>query len=342
MIKNHLLITGATGSFGRYIFNQHASTDIKITALVRGEKDEASRKRLEEVNNISLGPNAEVLSADLEKENLGLSKDKYLALCNSITSILHAAASTRFNLSIEKARLANVQTTINILSFAERIKNLDKIAYTGTAFVSGKNTGIIKEEKLKDTGFVNSYDQSKYEAEMYVRSKMKKLPIAIYRPSLIVDSDSPDYNAALVVLNLVKKNLLPILPGLPTDKVDLISAADASRIIFSLFTNHFEKGKTYNITGSSSAPALREIIELADNNDFEIHYTGHNESDYDNAVKELILKYPKLMQIYEKVYYFIKYLLYPKQFDNSNVQIALGKNLQNINVLKILKERINR
>lgn len=340
MKTEHLLITGATGAFGKYLLKELAQTNIQITALVRAKDDKAASARIAElgIDEQSLR-HIKVLRGDLVNTDLGLKKQDYIGLQQSVTSILHAAASTRFDLPLSEAQISNVGTLQNVLGFAAGANRLDKFGYVSTAFVAGKMTGLIPEAELSsDAGFVNTYDQTKFEAEKLIRASMHSIPTAIYRPSLIVAPDSNAHHAAVIVLKLIKKNLLPILPGRPDDLVDLIAADKASKAISGLFLDNFRAGETYHIVSGNDAPSLASIVALSQTPGTKITYTGHNSKANDNAVQELIAEHPALEPIYNKIDCFIKYLCYPKVFASTNATDALNQLDGSDSVGAILKQ----
>ncbi|MCX6729823.1 MAG: SDR family oxidoreductase [Candidatus Saccharibacteria bacterium] len=339
---DNILITGATGAFGKYLLKELLTTDSHITALVRAENDEAARQRIaQHVTDKQALSRVKVLKADLTKINLGLSNQDYAQLHQSTTAVLHAAASTRFDLSLADARRHNVTTLKNVLGLIHGSKKLVKFGYVSTAFVAGKQSGLISERELDASeGFVNTYDQTKFEAESLVRTKMHDLPVAIYRPSLIVAPDTNNHHAAVVVLNLVKNNLLPILPGQPDDLVDLISADKAAKAITNLFTNHFTSGETHHIVSGKYAPTLETIVAIAKQPNTKTIYAGYDTRTYDDMIRRLLLEQPALEPIYRKIDCFIKYLCYTKEFAvNSNY--VFGKPSDTEDIIKTLRQLVN-
>jgi nucleoside-diphosphate-sugar epimerase len=342
MKSNTILLTGATGAFGKYILNQLLETNNTIVALVRAKNGKTAEERLAQYAGAKQSGRLRAINGDLSKKNLGLSNQDYVKLQQSTTAIIHAAASTRFNLPLVEAHECNVTTTHNVLHFAYGAKNLAKFGYISTAFVAGKKTGLIPETEFgSNNGFVNSYDETKFEAETQVRAAMQKIPVTIYRPSLIIASDSNSHHAAVAILNLLKSNLLPILPGQPTDLIDLISAGEASQAIIKLFIDHFISGETYHIASGQHAPKLSSIVALAKSPNTPLTYTGHSINMYDKAVSELLNEQPGLQPIYQKIDCFIKYLCYPKLFDTQHTEAALDASIGKDNVINVLKECIS-
>src|SRR3989344_8938952 len=185
---NTVVLTGATGVFGKFLLDELLKNPLKIVLLVRASSLKEAEKRVK--NLVSKSPNKfSVFQCDLTKEDLGLGEHECLDLIKDTTYILHAAASTKFTLPLDEAKRNNVDTTKVLLDFAKKCSNLKRFGFVGTAFVAGKRTGIILEDEFKHSkGFLNTYEESKYEAESLVRTKLNKLPIIILRPSLIITS----------------------------------------------------------------------------------------------------------------------------------------------------------
>ncbi len=337
-----ILLTGATGEFGSYLLKQLMATEATVIALVRAKTNATAEDRVTKLLGRPLPTTIRVLSADLALPMFGLSKTTYRQLTKSVTAVIHAAAATRFNLSLGAARQSNVVTTEHMLRFANACQGLTKFGYISTAFVAGKYKGVVTEKQLSpDAGFVNAYDKSKFEAEILVRQKMAQLPIAIYRPSLVVAEDSSNHNAAVMVLQLISQGWLPLLPGLPDDPVDIIAAPDAARSIISLFSQHFLPGETYHIACGTKAPRLAELVKIAQKPQTKLQYAGHNPAAYRRAVRQLVVQQPDLTVLYAKIDCFITYLCYPKRIETGHVTQLLGTAVSPSNGLAILRRRFS-
>ena len=76
-----------------------------------------------------------------------------------------------------------LRETRNALALAHLLK-VKALHYVSTAYVAGTVVGRVMEGALPATGFNNSYEKSKFEAEKLVREC--GIPYTIYRPSIIV------------------------------------------------------------------------------------------------------------------------------------------------------------
>src|SRR5260370_10177099 len=126
-----------------------------------------------------------LVRGDLTKDRLGLPSAVYADPARSVAGVVHAAAPTRFDLVLAEARRVNVIATEHLVRFAKHCRNLNRFALLSTVFVSGRRQGrILESERAHRAGFVNTYEESKYEAEACLASS--DLPYVIYRLSTLV------------------------------------------------------------------------------------------------------------------------------------------------------------
>lgn len=334
MRNKKIIITGGTGAFGRLIVEKLLKTQVDLTLLIRaGSQKEAESRAHNTFNNLKTESKISVFNCDLTSNNLGLMRNQYLRLIDETTHILHAAASTRFTLPLEEARRNNVVTTNNMLFFAKSCKRLERFGFVSTAYVAGKRSGIIKENEFKhDQGFLNTYEQSKYEAEELVRKEKGKPPLVIFRPSLTITpfrkSGRNPINALTLGLFLVHKGLLPILPGDKDNKLDIIKAEVASQTIARLFLKNKLLHVTYHITSANNAPKIEDLalfIEERTGKKLSIRFCG-NVEQFNRELKKITRFRPDLAIIYQKIHSFLPELAFPKHFDNHNLLEELTLN----------------
>jgi thioester reductase-like protein len=341
MVQNqkNVLMTGGTGSFGRFLAQEILKDrDVNLTLLVRASSTNEALGRVSELFNPD-PKRVRVYRSDLTKEYLGLSKHDYDELCNKTTHLVHSAASTRFNLSLDEARLSNVTTTEHVIEFSKKCSKLLRFGYLSTVFVAGKCTGLIKEDDFEhDCGFSNSYQETKYEAELLVRKNIDRVPTVIFRPPFIVSphslSDSRKQVSFLsVLISFIAKGYLPYVPGSEKVTIDLVNAHDAARTIVKLLFKDKLSYTTYHITNGSKALDLKtfhKIIENKTGKDIPIEYCGNIES-FNKRLNKISKTKPELMNIYKKFESFLLEPAYPKIFDNqhtlSEMKISrLGEN----------------
>src|SRR5262249_40502408 len=87
----------------------------------------------------------------------------------------------------EAAWRVNVDGTRNVLELARDCKQLKRLHYLSSCYVSGDRLGVIAEDEL-DLGQAlrNAYEETTFRGEMLVAEAGADLPVTIYRPSSIV------------------------------------------------------------------------------------------------------------------------------------------------------------
>jgi thioester reductase-like protein len=178
-MRDTILLTGSTGVIGRALVPLLAERrDVEhVYALMRGGGEVANLEKVKAVpGDIAAG------------ERLGLSDQQFEEISENVTVIIHAAADTRFSASLSQLQAANVDGTQNVLDFARRCRSLRGIVCLSTVHVAGQRTDAIEEDIVEHSaGFVNCYEQSKYESELVLREGMGDLPIFLQLVNLGFD-----------------------------------------------------------------------------------------------------------------------------------------------------------
>jgi dephospho-CoA kinase len=119
--------------------------------------------------------------------DLGLTTDEYRTLAGSVTIILHLAGSTSLGVDAATAHRENVAATREIVDLAGLAPRLARLVYGSSVRVSGKRTGLVREDEL-DVGarFHNPFEATRAAAEGLVREAMRRLPTTIVRPGVLV------------------------------------------------------------------------------------------------------------------------------------------------------------
>ena len=285
-----ILLTGATGAFGAPLTEALLRAGTPVALLARNGDTQRFGKtgtlnvfRKTGTLNFSESDRAKKLSvpvlpetlsvpvfpADiLHGEALGMDDRSVAFLRERVTTIVHAAALTRFDAPLDLARRVNVDGTRHVLEFASRCPSLERFCALSTIYVAGRRTGDVLEPELEhDAGFVNAYEQSKYEAEQLLRAWMPRLPIAICRLSTILgDSGSGRVHRVAAIhqsIRFLYHSLLPMIPGAPDSPVDLIATDYATDAIRHLAGAGFAPGRTVHVCAADGAVAEAELIDLA-------------------------------------------------------------------------------
>lgn len=278
-----VFLTGATGLVGRNliprILNHDSST--RLVLLIRGESNIQVQHRLQQLlgelwphfdASVS-GDRIRAVPGDITLDKLGMSADVYADLVDRVTHIIHAAATVKFQSPLKHARSVNFDGTRNVIDFARGAHvagRLKQVAHISTAYVSGNRSGTILEGDLqRGQRFGNSYERTKFEAELLVRGSMAELPITVFRPSIIVGDSKTGkttaFNGMYVPLRLIYHGLVRILPGSRKTTVDVVPVDFVCDAICQILLNANDSvGKTYHLcAGQGKAATAGEIADLA-------------------------------------------------------------------------------
>ncbi|MBX5470346.1 MAG: SDR family oxidoreductase [Thermoleophilaceae bacterium] len=180
------LITGFPGFIGKRLVARLLRDDpeLRLVALVEPRMLEQARAAAGELEG---GDRVELLAGDIAERRLGLSDSDFERLRAEITSVFHLAAIYNLAVPLEIAQRVNVEGTGNVLELCVRAERLERLNYVSTAYVAGLRTGVVYEHELSlGQGFKNHYESTKFQAEVWVREEMARVPTTIYRPAIVV------------------------------------------------------------------------------------------------------------------------------------------------------------
>jgi long-chain acyl-CoA synthetase len=275
-----VLLTGATGFVGIEVLARYLErTDRRVHALVRAPDQETADERLRSALSAFFGrPDAHpgrvsAVPGDIAQEDLGLSPDARRRLASEVTDIVHAAASVSFSLPLDDSRAINVAGTRRMLEFAELCRDhggLRRFCHVSTAYVAGEHDGEFTEDDLEvGQEFRNAYEQSKFEAERLVRAHRRRLPIQIFRPSIVVGERRTGWTASFNVLYAPLKAFsrgdYVALPGSADAPVDVVPVDYVADAIFELANGPAPGGEaeTYHLVAGRRATTVGRLVELS-------------------------------------------------------------------------------
>ncbi len=193
-----ILLTGATGFIGTSLLHtllQH--TDATVYCLVRAQTLTEGYQRLRQSLQQNL-PNVDIpysrikpLIGNIARPLLGLEREQFKHLANTIDVIYHSAASVNLFYPYGALKAANVLGTQSILKLAsyDRLKPVHYIS-TLDVFESLLTMGpsvIYESDNIaQGSGIVGGYAQSKWVAEQLItRAISAGIPACIYRPGMV-------------------------------------------------------------------------------------------------------------------------------------------------------------
>lgn len=105
-------------------------------------------------------------------------------LLKGVDTIFHCAADVNLGKDPDgRVFKINYGGTVNMVALA-KLLNVKAFHYVSTAYTAGRLVGRAMEDTPVNVGFYNPYEESKFQAENYVRQC--GIPFTIYRPSIIV------------------------------------------------------------------------------------------------------------------------------------------------------------
>lgn len=240
-----VVITGAGGYLGRGLARHYLrTTDAELVLPVRTE----ARGHEIEADLGSPGGRVRAVYGDLGEPEPFAGLDARRR--DRVTTIIHAAAVTRFNVDRDLARRVNVEGTAHALALARRCPRIESFTQVSTVYATGLRMGVIREEPADDdAGFANAYEWSKWAAEELVIDA-GDLPWRISRVSTVIaDDDSgavTQHNAFHETLKLCFYGLLSLLPGRAETPLYLV-------------TGEFVVGAIARLAGASDATGIYHV-----------------------------------------------------------------------------------
>jgi thioester reductase-like protein len=184
MADGLVFLTGFPGFIGKRLVRRLLDdSDARIAAIVEPRMAQAARSAAAELD----GARIEVIEGDISKRRLDLADGVYERLAAETTVAYHLAAIYNLAVPLEVAQRVNVDGTGNVLELCLRCERLERLNYVSTAYVAGLRKGVVYEHELAlGQGFKNHYESTKFQAEVWVREEMHRVPTTIYRPAIVV------------------------------------------------------------------------------------------------------------------------------------------------------------
>ena len=275
------VLTGVTGFLGRELLQQMLARNPEehVIVLVRPSRGRSAADRLADLlQRVYADPEArsdaerrvQAVEADLTRENPDLAETITRRVEGHRSRVIHGAASVAFDLPIKKAREVNVEGTRRMLTLAEgmaRVSEFEGFGYISTAFVAGERSGTVFEREL-DVGqsFTNTYEQSKCEAEKLVGSYQDRLPIRIFRPSIVAGHSSSGETSSFKVLywplKAFARRLVLCIPGDPESCYDIVPVDFVAEALLHIAERQDSSGGCYHLT-SGRTFTLQRAVDLA-------------------------------------------------------------------------------
>jgi thioester reductase-like protein len=241
-----IFLTGFPGFIGRRVVGAllERNPDARVAALVEPKQADAAAAAAASIDTSRI----EILPGDISERGLGLEPAAVDRLRSEITQAYHLAAIYNLAVPLDLAERVNVAGTGNVVELCASCNRLERLHYVSTAYVAGDRSGVVYEHELVcGQGFKNHYESTKFQAELWVREWMDRVPTTIYRPAIVVgDSrsgetqkfDGPYYMLRVVSRSVRQRSPIPQFGAsdapfnvVPVDFVvdALLAAADEER-----------------------------------------------------------------------------------------------------------------
>ncbi|XP_001948211.2 fatty acyl-CoA reductase wat [Acyrthosiphon pisum] len=300
------LVTGSTGFLGKILTEKLLrSCPVKnIAILVRSKKGFDASQRVADIYKQALFDRLrdekpdfmdyiKVIDGNIEEESLGLSTADRNWIVENVNFVFHCAATIKFNEALELATKINIQGTNNLLTLAAQMKNLKGFVHVSTAYshcprkeireqyyptpVTAKELkNMLGSDELSESKILenwpNTYTFTKAITEDMISTNENRLPISIFRPSIIGCTKSEPEPGWLENMNGPTGILTGVMVGflrtinLAIDKVtDIIPADYTANALISVMWDtvkrhqdcdytKYEQPKIYNYVSSADSP----------------------------------------------------------------------------------------
>lgn len=277
MMKKTLFLTGfpgfLTSSLVQQLYEDYTKEINHIYLLVLLSEEKTAYKKLARLEQENKLPRDKctIIAGDITRVNIGINRDIQRKIADEITHVYHLAAIYDLAVPEPIAKHVNVHGTRKVNEWVQTLSNLRRYTYFSTAYVSGNREGHIYEEELNmNQTFRNYYEQTKYEAEVYVDQLKTDVPITIIRPGIVKgDSKTGEtmkFDGLYFMLNMYDKlSFLPFIPyieeGLHSPEGNFVSIDYVLQASSYLSMNVVGEGKTYHLTDPNPY-TMRELQKM--------------------------------------------------------------------------------
>lgn len=198
----------------------------------------------------------QLIPGDITKENLGMDARIQPILQQSVTHVFHLAAIYDLAVPIEIAYRVNIEGTKNVNNWVRSLENLERYIYFSTAYVAGKREGTLYEHELiRPHAFKKHYEETKYEAEVFVDELKKEILLTIIRPGIVKGHSktgkTTKFDGPYFIFNMIDRlRFLPFFPKISNSNalVNLVPIDFIVNAVIYLSHAKVGEGKTYHLT----------------------------------------------------------------------------------------------
>lgn len=277
-----VLLTGATGFIGGELLRRLLRRDERsIVCLVRAASSEDAARRGHDTLAALFGravparlaARVEWVAADIERPRLGLDDAAWASVAADIEEAYHCAASTRFDLPLDEAHRINVVGAQEVYALCEAAREVRgpagfrRLHHVSTAYASGDSPGEVEAGFLPgdDHAFRNSYERTKAAAERFLRARMDRVPITVYRPSIVVGDSrtgrTTSWNVVYYPMRLAAWGRLPFVSSGGRSLLDVVPVDYVCDAILALGARDDSAGQTFHLAAGEDALTVQDVID---------------------------------------------------------------------------------
>jgi nucleoside-diphosphate-sugar epimerase len=184
--------------------------------------------------------------------------------------IFHVADEPRTGVPAEQLERVHVRGTRNLLDMAQRCPRLRRFHHLSSCAVSGRYDGLYSEDDFEvGQSFASAYEETRFQAEVEVRQRMRAgLEATIYRAALVVgdsaDGSAPSEGRLDPLLRAVLRRRPPrlLLRGDPAGhRLNLVPRDFVAGAIDHLAASPSSSGRCYQLC-DPSAPSVADFLAL--------------------------------------------------------------------------------
>jgi thioester reductase-like protein len=339
-----IFLTGSTGYIGSYVAAGLLAEGERLNVLVRAAGPQEAAERLWRAWQLHfpdfsvfaglVRDRVAIFPGDVTSPRFGLDDALYGRLATTTESVIHAAAT--LNRRSEKSCLnVNLRGTLEVIQLARRAAHLHdfrRFSHVSTVAVAGhRSHELVREDESIDweRRDYDPYARTKKFSEHMVRELLPGIPIAIFRPSIVLgDSRKPETTQFDMARAFAFLASLPVLPLRPGDRADIVPADFVADAIVTLHRQDRTAHAVYHLSsGQDSETYLQITHALAQaSGGHEPRFAPALERPFGRIVnlaagmgRNPLSRGAALLKV------FYPYLIWDTVFDNSRVVTELGR-----------------
>jgi thioester reductase-like protein len=259
----HVLLTGATGYTGAFLLRELIDRSrAHVHVLVRAAEEAQARQRVvAAMRRYGIAREGDLdriscVVGDLARPYFALSREDYEELAASVEMIVHNGASSSYALPYRRLKPVNTLGTLEVLRLAGRYR-LKPVHYISSLAVYPGERGESRwtETRIPDPrGVVGGYRQSKWVGDsMMSRAAELGIPTCVYRPGLIVGSQSHGACSTDTLLNAALKGCIQLGAALDFDAtLELVPADYCAAAVAHIALSGAHANTIFNLPGARS------------------------------------------------------------------------------------------